>query len=198
MKAHKASFTKTLFIKVVAATTLLTVLLANSAFTRAQTVHDLDSFKIAVINNSSGSDDILSGKYQEGLEQITEHYRPNTGISYAWEYELGICAANLKMKQLTKAEAACSRAITTMPRQMKRSRQGRYLHSIALSNRAIVRYLSADIAGALADFNKAMTINQNSIVKQNLAVVTNSLAISNHKLTTPAFAASTYGTSTTE
>lgn len=198
MKTHKASYTKTLFIKVAAATTLLTLLLANSAFALTQPGHTLDGFKIAVISNSSGSDDILSGRYQEGLEEITENYHPNSDISYAWEYELGICVANLKMKQLTKAETACSRALTTMPRQMKRSRRGKYLQSIALSNRGIVRYLSADITGALADFNKAMTINKNTIVRQNLSVITNTLAINNTKIPSPAFAAGPYQTSSTE
>ncbi|WDE04202.1 hypothetical protein SG34_023105 [Thalassomonas viridans] len=171
----KTKTSKTAFIRIMAATTALSLLPATQAFAKTPAANEVAGFKIAVINGSAGSANIISGDYQKGLEEISTSYSGKTDISYAWEYEFGLCAANLKMEQLEKAESACSRAITTMPRQMKRTRQGRYLHSVALSNRGIVRYISADVAGALADFNSAMAINENSIVKQNLSLLTNTL-----------------------
>ncbi|WDE00261.1 hypothetical protein [Thalassomonas actiniarum] len=195
---HKAAFTKSSFIKVTTATALLTVLLATSAFANTHAATEAAGFKIAVIDGSSGSARILSGEYQKGLEEITEDYRHNTNSSYAWEYELGLCVANLKMQRLTAAQTACSRAITTMPRHMKRSRKGRYLHSIALSNRGIVRYISADFSGALTDFNTAVTINKNLLVEQNLARLTNSLTINNTKAPADSFAATAYTKSRSE
>jgi len=192
MKAHKASFTKTLFIKVAAATTVLTVLLATSAFANAYVSDELAGFKIAVINGSAGSAEIVSGDYPKGLKTIGDSYSPKANTSYAWEYEFGLCAANLKMKKLAKAEHACSRAITTMPRQIKHTRQGKYLHAIALSNRGIVRYIANDIRGALADFNRAQAIDNNSIVTQNLTQLTTSLAISNKLAREQALAAASH------
>ncbi|WP_281556323.1 hypothetical protein [Thalassomonas sp. RHCl1] len=195
---NKAAFTKSRFIKVTTATALLTVLLATSAFANIQAATALAGFKIAVIDGSSGSAKILAGDYQKGLEEITEDYHQDTNNSYAWEYELGLCVANLKMQRLSAAETACSRAITTMPRHMKRSRKGRYLHSIALSNRGIVRYISADFSGALTDFNAAMAINRNSLVEQNLAQLTNSLTIARSKTAVDTFTATAYDKSRAE
>ena len=170
------------FSIIMIATGAVTILASSVALAKSQPEkNNFYGFKIAVITGTAGSENILSGAYQNGIEDISAHYEQGTlkttkAQKYDYEYELGLCVANLKISQLAKAEQSCTNAITMLPKLVKRSHKGKYLLSIAYSNRGVVRYLANNPQGALSDFNEAMDINTNEVVEQNLALLTSNLA----------------------
>jgi hypothetical protein len=75
------------------------------------------------------------------------------------------------LKKLVQAYTACSNAIQTIEAKVSRGRKYRMLTSVAYSNRAIVRFKQGNNAGALADFNKALLIDDNKFVQANLSAI---------------------------
>ncbi len=128
-------------------------------------------FKVAVVKQAAGVKEIKRGNYQEGINEIAKSAKHSDD---AFAEKLNLCAANLKMGVYTEAETACSDAITLISKT-EASDRADYLTSIAYSNRGIVRHYLADKAGAFADFNKAMTLDDNKVVRANVTALKTAL-----------------------
>lgn len=136
-----------------------------NTFDESPSLHGL---KLAVIKDAVGSNEIVSGDYISGLNKISG--LPEKSLT-AYDVAMGACVANIKLNELSKANAACSTAIDAINAIKGRGRHREYLKSIAYSNRAIVRYLSDDSSGALADFTNALLVDNNKVVKGNIAIL---------------------------
>lgn len=164
--------------KYFAKTTLVASLLTISAHAvEANTFENpnLNGLKVAIIKDAAGTEEILAGDYDNGLNKISNLSQEPLAN---YEYAMGICVANIKLREFAKANNACSKAIDAIESIKGRARHGKFLKSMAYSNRAIVRYLSKDSHGALEDFAQALMTNSNHVVKGNIATF-QALAASN-------------------
>lgn len=128
----------------------------------------LHGLKVAIIRGTVGSSDIITGDYQSGLNKLTHS---NTDTTSGYDKSMGLCVANIKLNELESAHQACTDAIEEVDTIIGRSRQKHFLKALAYSNRAIVHYLSKDNHGALKDFTNALFVDDNDIVKANIAAL---------------------------
>jgi hypothetical protein len=138
----------------------------------------MSGFKIAVIKNSTGTEDIISGNYISGIN----HIKSEGETVSTFEKSMGLCVANLKVNRLAEAELACTSAIESIPlatgfsRSSTDNRHNKYLKSLAYSNRGIVRYQSNDPLSAIEDFNTAAQLSHHTYIKNNIAVIKTAIA----------------------
>ena len=131
-------------------------------------------FEMFVLEGALGSKQILRGKYQKGIKKITRYSDANKPH---FELSAGACAANLMLNRLEQAHTDCSNAIQTIETKVSRGRKYRMFTSIAYSNRAVVRFKQGDSAGALADFSKALQVDNNKFILKNLSVFKSRMAV---------------------
>jgi len=152
-------------IKSIVCKTLLTsAILGNSLNVLA---HDL-TFKVAVIKNVKGSKDILSGKFDKGINSLMQ----NNAAEQPYELDMGLCVAYLKTNDFKNSERTCTAAINSIEKMKGSSKEIAYHKSISYSNRGISRYLDNNVSGAINDLAKAMLIDANHITKNNLKLIT--------------------------
>lgn len=155
--------------KAILATTVVAASFASFASlekTPAPSYTNLSSaFKIAIVKNAPGTDDILDGNYNESLTRLNA---VSLNSDDAFEKAMGVCVANLKMGEYNVAEKACSAAIIHIEATGNNYRHTRYLKSIAYSNRGIVNHFLGSKADAFADFNTALSFDANDVVMENL------------------------------
>jgi len=118
-------------------------------------------FEVAIVKNSTGSGEIMSGNFQSGINKLIKDKK--AGIKY--DIDTGLCVAYLKMNDLDKAELSCTAAINTIK---STNRFSDFHKSISYNNRAISRYLNNNVSGAIDDLNKAISLDNNRIVKKNI------------------------------
>lgn len=144
--------------------------LMTSAVLSASTFAADDSvFKVAVINSSISSGDVISGKYEKAIATL----KSNPVIKESFEESTSLCVAYIKSGDTSDSLSACSSAIENIASVKKQSSKVRYLHSLSYSNRAVARYLKNDVTGAMNDLTSAVLLSSNSIVKSNLSLVKN-------------------------
>jgi tetratricopeptide (TPR) repeat protein len=151
---------------------IITIILSCS--TNVMAKPQTAQFEMFVLEGTIGSKQILKGKYQKGIKKITRYSDTNKP---RFELSVGACSANLMLNKLEQAHADCSNAIQAIEAKASRGRQYRILTSIAYSNRAVVRSKQGDSAGALEDFNKAMQVDNNKYVLDNLSVFKSRMAV---------------------
>ena len=125
----------------------------------------LNGLKLAVVKNAVGSDEIIAGDYQLGLNKMASAQQDPVS---SYDQAMGVCVANIKLNDLSLADQACSLAVEQIDKVTGPSAQKQFLKSMAYSNRGIVRYLADDNVGALEDFTSALLVDDNTIVKNNL------------------------------
>ena len=155
--------------------TLLSLLIAStSAVAEISSTQpaSMNGFKIAVIKYSSGTEDIISGNYLNGINTINSEDKESS----AFEKSMGLCVANLKVNRLAKAELACTRAIEAISAITADNKHNRYLKSLAYSNRGIVRYKSNSTLSAIEDFTTALKLSKRRYIKDNVAALKNAIA----------------------
>lgn len=162
--------------------TLLSLLMVTSSAAIADISSSkplsMHGLKIAVIKNSTGTEDILSGDYLSGINSINAEDK----TSSTFEKSMGLCVANLKVSRLEAAELACTNAIKTVSEAVKLSknnkdyRHNKYLKSLAYSNRGIVRYQSNNPISAIEDFNTASKLSNSMYIKDNITVIKTAMA----------------------
>ncbi|WP_286269775.1 tetratricopeptide repeat protein [Thalassotalea hakodatensis] len=145
--------------------TLLSLSMASMLATASPSETTLEKFKIAVIKDTTGSSELMQGDYTSGMHKLTSAKESSTGF----DIDMGLCAANLKHLKFEQAEEACSDAIEGIDAHAARSREGKFIKALALSNRGIVRYLQDDSYGALEDFSSALLLSDSKVIKDNLA-----------------------------
>ena len=104
---------------------------------------------------------------------------------------MGLCVASIKLSRFEEASTACTDAINAIEMSdstLGRGRHGKYLKSIAYSNRGIARYLANDDTAAMTDFTTALMLNDNAIVKNNASTLKASLSIDNGEYSSVSFA----------
>ena len=167
--------------------TLLSLLIASStAFAGPSTTAavSMKGFKIALVKNATGTEDIVSGNYLNGINNITEDVKKSSAFeksmgyyeSSAFDKLMGLCVANLKMNRLEKAERACTNAIKEKSGLAGRGKHNKYLKALALSNRGIVRYQAHSPLSAIEDFTAALKLNKSQLIKSNIAALKTSIA----------------------
>ncbi|WP_286234894.1 hypothetical protein [Thalassotalea sediminis] len=144
---------------------LVSLVLASMLSTVTLADEPLSKFKVAVIKNTAGSSELVNGNYTSGLNKL-KHAQKS---SHHFEIDMGLCAANLKRYKFDQAEEACSKAINNIDTHAARSREGKFIKALALSNRGIVRYLQNNNFGALDDFTSALLLSDSRVIKDNLA-----------------------------
>jgi hypothetical protein len=142
---------------------LSTLMVTNPVFA---TTNDT-GFKVAIIKNASGSKEIIIGDYNTSIKKINN----KTNIKYKFENNMGLCVAHLKLGHFVKSELACTAAVNEAKTMSARDKKNRYLKSISYSNRAISRYLSDNLTGAMQDLTSAILIENNTIVQTNLTLI---------------------------
>lgn len=145
--------------------TLLSLSMASMLATATPSDITLEKFKIAVIKNTTGSSDLMQGDYRSGMHKLTSAKKTSTGF----DIDMGLCAAHLKSHKFDQAEKACSEAIKGIDNHAARSREGKFIKALALSNRGIVRYLQDNSYGALEDLSSALMLSDSKVIKDNLA-----------------------------
>lgn len=126
------------------------------------TLKNLDlPFQVAVIKNAVGSTAIVKGEYEKSISDLTT-------TDSAFETQLGLCAANVKLGKYKLADIACSKAIEYISTEQVKTSRSAFLASIAYSNRGIVKHYLRDKVGAFKDFNMALSFDANNVVLMNL------------------------------
>jgi len=142
---------------------LLSIALMNTPEAFAKEI----PFEVAIVKNSTGSNEIMAGKFNAGINKLI--HKNKTGIKY--NIDTGLCVAYLKINDLDKAELSCTAAIKTLESAKSRHSLSAFHKSISYNNRAISRYLNNDISGAIDDLKRAISIDNNRIVKKNINLI---------------------------
>jgi hypothetical protein len=129
---------------------------------------EISTFKVAVIKDTTASQEIISGDLEASITQLTLNNK-NT-----FENNTGLCVAYLKSKNVEKSESACTAAIESIS-SVGYDKKKTYLQSLSYSNRAIARYLKNDFTGAMDDLSVATSINSNTITAGNLQLLKNKI-----------------------
>lgn len=157
----------------------LTALISTSAIAD-ELPSKLNGLRIAVVKDAIGSKELSVGDYSTAADLIT---KTQSSPEASYEKAMGLCVAYIKLEKLDAANVACSDAITSLD-SISTSSQAKYLTSIAYSNRAIAKYLAKDNQGALEDMTDALLIDNNTIVKGNLASMKDKLFAKQDETTT--------------
>lgn len=143
---------------------LKTLLTGAACSLSLSTLASEPQFKVAVIKDFKGSEEIISGDFTKSIASLTKGY--NTQEKF--EVSMGLCAAYIKTNNIEKTESACTSAINSSKYISSNSKHAAYLKSVSYSNRGVARYLKDDISGAIDDLTTAILIDDNAIVKSNL------------------------------
>ncbi|MEW6981504.1 hypothetical protein AAD001_02495 [Colwelliaceae bacterium 6471] len=147
---------------------LLSSLLLGSAFnaSAANDTEAMGGFKLAIIEDAIGSDEISSGNYRQALSTLASSTSDKLS---SYDRSMGECVAYLKINQYEQSDKACSKAIKLISRMKNKGEHAQYLASISYSNRAVSRYFANQDSAAIDDLTKAIAIHENKIVSDNLA-----------------------------
>ena len=127
----------------------------------AQAVDRGHNFVLTAFSNGRGGAELVSGKYGEAVQAL--HNRPNFSESDASATSNNRCVALAMTKQWDSARIACDAAVrearqerTALPsyQYWARKLKDDYL-ALALSNRAVLHWLSSDNEAAASDLKRA-------------------------------------------
>lgn len=138
-----------------------------SLLSAAALADSTSQYKMAVIEDSKGSQAIQSGAYQRGILSITQ--TDSTKDIYQQVAEaMNLCVAYANLQQIEQAQQACDRAISLIEESDIAATQSKNIVSFAFNNRAIFKTKIKDYNGALNDLLTSMEINNNKVAKNNL------------------------------
>jgi hypothetical protein len=90
---------------------------------------------------------------------------------------MNLCVAYLKVGNTKKSTKACRAAVVSAESAASKDNNANYLKALSYSNRAIARFKNSDIVGAIADLDKAVSIDANDITDSNLRVMKQKLQL---------------------
>jgi hypothetical protein len=129
---------------------------------------------LTAYSNGVGGASLLDKKYDEALAQI-RRYKPQSSLASNAKVN-NLCVALTATRQLTEAKAACTAALSSArAEKLSSARFTGWLTdnselAVAYSNRAVVYALSADMASAKADLERAHVLAPKAeFVSRNLA-----------------------------
>ncbi len=138
-----------------------------SLLSAAALADSTSQYKMAVIADSTGSQAIKSGDYQQGISYITQS-SGNRDIFEQVAQTMNLCVAYANLKQVQDAHTACDKAISLIQGLELNSVQSKKIVSYAFNNRAIFKAKIQDFNGALNDLLTSVEINNNQVAKTNL------------------------------
>lgn len=124
-----------------------------------------DSFKLAIIEGTPAAGHILKGDYQQSAMQLSTAKLGRRTENF--EGAMSQCVVNIKLKKLQDAQQWCDKAVLLVESAPEYRTNVAKFKSLALNNRAIVKYLQDDNSGAYQDFKQALSLHQSRIVKSN-------------------------------
>ncbi len=127
-----------------------------------------NGYKMVVIAEDALAAPIQAGTLTTALSAATTQQAQDP-----YARQMNLCVAYSKEGNIDKAKDACHKAVTLVRQSGKRPAElQRELRSYAYSNRGVVRLLSGDNIGALADFQRAHDIEASVISQHNLGKLT--------------------------
>lgn len=130
----------------------------------AQAADPSHNFVLTAYSNGPGGAELISGNYAAAAEAL--HYPPST-LSDASITSNNRCVVLAKTKQWDSARAACDQAVRDAQQEKAmlpsyqywaRKFKNDYL-AVALSNRAVLHWMSSDSAAAANDLKRAETLS---------------------------------------
>ena len=147
-------------------------LLLGSAVQAAQPAHN---FVLTAYSNGRGGPELMSGNYAAAAEAL--HHQPAISMFDASMSSNNRCVALSMTKQWDSARSACDQAVrdaqqekTLLPsyQYWARKEKNDYL-ALALSNRAVLHWMSSDRVAAANDLKRAEALSPKSdFVTRNL------------------------------
>lgn len=126
------------------------------------------SFVLTAYSNGRGGTDLVSGNYQAANEALHNH--ASLSAVDGSTSSNNRCVALAVTKQWDAARTACDQAVRDAEREKaalpsylywSRNLENDYV-AVALSNRAVVHWMSSDSAAAAADLKRAATLSPNA------------------------------------
>jgi len=154
-------------------------LLLGSAVQAAEEPH---TFVLTAYSNARGGMSLLGGDYGAALRALAD--RSSSALSSAAVIDNNRCVALAVTRQWDAARAACDAAVrdaqherNTLPTYMIWAREDEATYvAVALSNRAVLNWMSADPAAAASDLKKAESLSPHaSFVTRNLSALQHSV-----------------------
>ena len=150
-------------------------LLLGSAVQAGESAH---SFVLTAYSNGTGGEELISGNYAAAAEALS--HRNNRYSLDASTTSNNRCVALSLTKQWDSARTACDQAVRDAQQEKAllptyeywgRKLKNDYL-AVALSNRAVLHWLSSDSAAAATDLKRAEALSPNSdFVARNRAAL---------------------------
>ncbi len=144
----------------------------------AQAGEQSHNFVLTAYSDAKGGSDLVSGNYEEATKALRYHASLSAFDSSTSSNNR--CVALTVTKQLDAARAACDQAVrdaqhekASLPsyQYWARKLENDYL-AVALSNRAVFHWMSADNAGAAADLKRASMLSPKAaFVERNQAAL---------------------------
>jgi tetratricopeptide (TPR) repeat protein len=148
-------------------TCLITALLGLTVSSAVLANSESNALKIAVVADNHSSKNIVNGLYHSSMNKLTRYSRSQK----TYNNHMNLCVAYLKVGKAKKSTQACSAAVTSAEIALRNDSNSNYLKALSYSNRAVAKYQSKDIVGAIADLDKAVLIDANDITESNLRVM---------------------------
>jgi hypothetical protein len=156
-------------------------LLLGQAVQAADPAHN---FVLTVYSNGMGGTELISGNYGAAAEAL--HYSPRISALDASTTSNNRCVAFAMTKHWDSARSACDQAVREAQQERAmlpsyqywaRKSKNDYL-AVALSNRAVLHWMSADSAAAAKDLKRAETLSPKAdFVSRNRAALEHSHAV---------------------
>lgn len=148
----------------------LTSSLPTFAGVEAKNAAAVPGYQMAAITDQAYGDHVLAGDYGTAIARLS-------GRSRRFEARTNLCVAYALSGELEAADRACADALAISERRARdgQASQQRAEHrdlAIALSNHGVVRAMRGDLLGALANFARAVD------VQDELAQARNNLHLS--------------------
>jgi hypothetical protein len=143
----------------------VSLLLGSAA---AQAGEQSHNFVLTAYSNGRGGADLVSGNYEAADKAL--HYHASLSAFDGSSSSNNRCIALAMTKQWDAARAACNEAVrdaehekASLPsyQYWARKLENDYV-AVALSNRAVFHWMSADSAAAAADLKRAATLSPNA------------------------------------
>jgi tetratricopeptide (TPR) repeat protein len=119
-------------------------------------------FKLAVVKDAPGASELKAGDVSTSL-----YFAQKSSKSDPYEQAMTLCVAKLTLGALDDAKSACTEAVNFDYSISSNDRKKAQLKAFAYNNRAIVHYMASDVNAAMADFNQAIKLADESSIKAN-------------------------------
>ncbi|MFT5162285.1 MAG: hypothetical protein ACI9FJ_000853, partial [Alteromonadaceae bacterium] len=142
-----------------------------------------DSFKLFVIKGAVASKSIVKGDYADSADKLASlGQSKQQSATQLYETAMSSCVTNVHINKLTAAIEACDNAVAAIDSVKRRTIIKHKYKALALNNRAIAKHFNHDTSGAYQDFAAAKTLNNNSLISDNLdrfsmQLINNQLAV---------------------